>query len=322
MSDMQGREGGEDTGADSRHESDTPGPDTSSTPREHEQRDEQSPDEVVDVEVTQRRVKKEGLHRPSSSAPERVRRSESWGPPEDQGIVPRDRPKVVVPAEPSAIERITTKVSGTESFLSEQIAESGIRLTGDGPELDVVTDVGFGFELLATPSPRELIAAVSQVDRVIRTAAGFAAYTHPELQIWSGRKPRDQWTMGAWLQDSEEWDSEIEYLGLGSLQLKLKPSGKCIKKVATNGVLVASLLANLATFTGYTVKAAASTPHSVVHSNGRKINLPPPRQHEVVVQLPPGSTITETTRLSHGKRIEWKFKVGSGGATVDGDWGQ
>jgi hypothetical protein len=226
------------------------------------------------------------------------------------------------------IARLTTSVSHIEEYLIDQLAESGIWMTEGGPELDVVEGVDFGFEMRRTPSTRQLIGALTEVDKVIRMAAGFAGYTHPDLGVLSGGRLEDLTSLEVLLkQDSAAWDLQIEYLGLGSLHIKLKPSGKNIKKVVKDGAAVAAVLANLATFTGFTVKAVApsaqSKPrvsHSVVYANNKRIPLPPPRKRDVIVQLPAGSTITETTRLSHGKRIEWKFKVGAGGAVVSGDW--
>jgi hypothetical protein len=226
--------------------------------------------------------------------------------------------------EMSELANLSGRVSATESYLREQIAASGIWLTEGGPELDVVQDVDFSFELITTPSLQGLLEVVSQVNRVISVAAGFAAYTHPDLEIWSDRSPENLTSLEEWLQENDEvWDLEIEVLELGSLRLKLKPKGKDIKKVVKNGVATVAFLANLATLTGVTTQSAVSSiqskpnvSHSVVHSNGKMIPLSPPSSDDVIVRLPGGSKITETIRLSHGKSIEWQFTVGSGGASV------
>jgi hypothetical protein len=115
---------------------------------------------------------------------------------------------------------------------------------------------------------------------------------------------------------------------MGSILAKLKPSGKSVKKVATDSVTVVTLLASLSTFTGVTARSfipgtAPPAPHSVVHAGGREIPLPaPPRKNEIILHLPAGSQIKETTHLRNGKSVEWEFKVGPGGADVSGNWGQ
>lgn len=334
MSDMQGPEGKDRPGPDVPHEKDELGhaPDLPRRARTYGDLTRSTESPSRSAQLTQRWARE----RPSRSDKIRAWAAKQGIQISARGRIPRDVVKLYEAAmkpptvsESPTLSRLTERVFDLESVLRKQIAESGIWLTGGGPELDVVKDVGFSLMLGSTPSFRELIAAVSQVDRVITVAAGFAAYNYPDLQIWTGGTPRDLRALEASLQkNGAAWDLEIELLELGSLRLKLKPSGKTIKKVATNSVLVASLLANLATFTGYDVKSAAASspgkplPHSVVNTNGEEIPLPPPRQHEVIVHLPPGSVITETIHLSHGKRIEWKFKVGSGGADVAGDWGQ
>lgn len=153
---------------------------------------------------------------------------------------------------------------------------------------------------------------------------------HPELQIWTGGRLEDLRSLEAWLQSNREaWELEIEYLGLGSLRLKLKPSGESIKKVAKAGAATVTMVAGLSTLTGYTAKSIiADTPskppasHSVVQANGKTIPLPQPREHQIIFHLSHGSTISESIRLPDGKRIEWKSKVGPEGATVSEDLGQ
>jgi Lsr2 len=222
---------------------------------------------------------------------------------------------------------LTKHVSSVDSYLTQQLAAVGVSLAKYDPASDVVQGVDFRFELRTTPSPRQLALAVAQVDRVIRVAAGLAAYMHPELGIWTGGRLQDLRALEAWLQtNSEAWDLEIEYLGLGSFKLNLKPSGKTIKKVVKHSEAVITILVGLATITGYTVKTfvpdTPSTPaasQSVVQAKGKSIHLPPPRKNQIIYHLSPGSTISGSTTLPDGTRIEWKSKVGKKGATFTDD---
>src|SRR5690348_3995055 len=104
------------------------------------------------------------------------------------------------------------RVSEVELVLQGQLPDYGISFDRSRGEWDEVKDVQFDYELRAIPSLRELIAATSQVDQVIRIAAGIAAYTHPELEILPGEPLRDLESLQAWLDEKSQawiWKSRI-----------------------------------------------------------------------------------------------------------------
>jgi hypothetical protein len=83
------------------------------------------------------------------------------------------------------LSSILGKPDFIDSYLRNQLDSSGILPGESGPEWDRVKEVNFGFELDTAPSLRELIAAISQVDRGTRLAAGLAACLSDPTRVHS-----------------------------------------------------------------------------------------------------------------------------------------
>ena len=219
------------------------------------------------------------------------------------------------------LTNLSTRVSNVVfSELIPQFNAQGINFVRDK-----VSDVYFTFELSVTPSLRELIGAFSQVDRAIRVAAGLTAYNNRQLEVWSGANPRDSEELEIRLQgDSEAWDLEIDELGLGSVRLNLKPKGESIKKVAAKGFTAATLLASVSQFTGVTGAGVAhdvmggKATHSIVQVNDAPINVSQPREEDIIIRLPSGSTLTGIIDLGPNKHIVLKIEAESESATLSG----
>jgi hypothetical protein len=225
MSDMQGRER---PGPDAPHEKYEHGHAPDLAPPHREYGDLSRPPDVGPPSTLPQRGRRREQGRDRSSArqikPDTRGAGQTIQRRETASVAAEVLPKFELDKESPKLARLTSRVSSTDSYLTEQLTKAGISLTKSGRELDVVKGIDFDFQLRTTPSLRELNSLVSQLDRAIRVSAGLAAYTHPELRIWTGGNFQNLGSLEVWLQsNSDAWDLEIESLGLGSFRVAIQP---------------------------------------------------------------------------------------------------